>query len=148
VADQGKLSPLTELNRIIREGRVAEYQSPNLTLGMKPVSFESGAAKWEWPQQAPSALNPFGTIHGGHLAIFIDELFSTAIGSILETDEYAVTAEMKISFLRPLRAGALEGSARVLRRARQIAFLEAVVHPPNEQAAVMASSTWAITRVS
>ncbi len=147
MADSGKLSPLTELNRIIREGRVADYQSPNLTLGMRPLTFEAGASKWEWPQQAPSALNPFGTIHGGHIAIFIDELLSTAIGSILEAEEYAVTAEMKISFLRVLRAGPLEGSARVLRRARQIAFLEAIVHPPGEQAAVMASSTWAITRV-
>jgi uncharacterized protein (TIGR00369 family) len=147
VADSEKLAPLTELNRIIREGRVADYQSPNLTLGMRPVKFEAGASRWEWPQQAPSALNPFGTIHGGHIAIFVDELLATAIGSILEADEYAVTAEMKISYLHVLRAGALEGSARVLRRARQLAFLEAVVHPAGEEPAVIASSTWAISRI-
>ena len=147
MADTPKLAPLTELNRIIREGRVAEYQSPNLALGMQPVKFESGTSRWEWPQQAPSALNPFGTIHGGHIAIFVDELLSTAIGSILEADEFAVTAEMKISYLHVLRAGPLEGSARVLRRARQLAFLEAVVHAPGEEPAVIASSTWAITRI-
>jgi uncharacterized protein (TIGR00369 family) len=147
VADSGRLAPLTEINRIIREGRVADYQSPNLVLGMRPLKFEPGTSRWEWPEQAPSALNPFGTIHGGHVAVFVDELLSTAIGSILEADEYAVTAELKISYLRVLRAGPLEGSARVLRRARQIAFLEAVVHAPGEEPAAIASSTWAISRV-
>jgi uncharacterized protein (TIGR00369 family) len=147
VAATGKIGPLAEINRVIRESRVADYQSPNLALGMCPVKFEPGSSHWEWSEQPPAALNPFGSIHGGYLAVFIDELFSTAIGSILEADEWAMTAEMKISYLHVLRAGALEGSARVLRRARQIAFVEAVVRQPGQDAAVMASSTWAISRV-
>jgi uncharacterized protein (TIGR00369 family) len=147
VAATGKIGPLTELNRVIREGRVADYQSPNLALGMRPVKFEQGSSHWRWPEQPPAALNPFGSIHGGYLAVFVDELLSTAIGSILEADEWAMTAEMKLSYLHVLHAGPLEGSARVLRRARQIAFVEAVVRQPGQEAAVMASSTWAISRV-
>jgi uncharacterized protein (TIGR00369 family) len=145
VAVTGKIGPLTELNRVIREGRVADYQTPNLALGMRPLKFEPGSSHWEWPEQPPAALNPFGSIHGGYLAVFVDELLSTAIGSILEADEWAMTAEMKVSYL--LHAGPVEGSARVLRRARQLAFVEAVVRQPGQDAAVMASSTWAISRV-
>ena len=63
-------------------------------------------------------------MQGGYLALFVDEMFSTAIGSVLEEGEWAVTAEVKLSFLRALRPGAIEGFASVVRRTRSLAFLE------------------------
>jgi uncharacterized protein (TIGR00369 family) len=137
---------LTELNRIIRENRVAEYRSPALELGMCPTQFGIGTAAWSWNAQPPLVLNPFGTVNGGFIGVFIDELFSTAIGSLLEGDEWAMTAEAKVSHLRPLRPGAITGSARVLRRGRAIAFLEAEIADANGELAVRASSTWSISR--
>jgi uncharacterized protein (TIGR00369 family) len=138
--------PLKEINRLIKARRVAEYSSPNLALGMAPVEFDIGMSRWIWRQQPPAALNPFGTLQGGYLAIFIDELFSTAIASVLEEEEWSVTAELKISFLRALSPGHLEGSARVLRRSRNIAFLEAQVMDEGGIIVVTASSTWAVSR--
>ena len=143
VSDRG---PLTERNRLIKENRIAEYASPNLALGMAPVQFGPGTSRWVWHSQPASALNPFGTLQGGYLTVFVDELLSTAIASMLEDGEWAMTAEFKINFLRALTPAPLAGSARVLRRSRTLAFLEAHVETEGGQIAVTASSTWAVMK--
>lgn len=142
---QGR-APLAEINRLIRENRVGEYRSPNLALGMTPVAFGAGRSQWVWSAQPPAALNPFGTVQGGYLAVFIDELLSTAIASVLEDGEWAMTAEFKLNFLRALPPGRIEGDARVLRRSRALAFLEARAVGADGAIAVTASSTWAVSR--
>jgi uncharacterized protein (TIGR00369 family) len=139
------MTPLTELNRIIRENRISDYRSPALELGMRPTQFGSGSSSWSWSDQPPLVLNPFGTINGGFIGVFVDELFSTAIGSMLEDGEWAMTAETKISHLRPLRPGTVTGSGRVVRRGQAIAFLEAEVIGADGKLAVRASSTWSIS---
>ncbi len=140
------LGPLTELNCLIRENRVGDYRSSNLALGMRPLEFGAGAARWSWEAQPPVTLNPFGTLQGGYLALFVDELLSTAIASVLEEGEWAVTAELKLSYLRALKPVPLEGLANVVRRTRALAFLEARILLPGGEPAVSASSTWAISR--
>jgi uncharacterized protein (TIGR00369 family) len=146
LAEANLRGPLEEINRLIRENRVTEYSSPNLTLGMTPVKFGAGTSWWIWTQQPPVASNPFGTLQGGYLTVFIDELFSTAIASVLEEGEWAMTAEFKVNFLRALSPGRLEGSAKVLRRSRTFAFLEAQITGQDGAVAVTASSTWAVSR--
>jgi uncharacterized protein (TIGR00369 family) len=143
---EAKLGPVDEINRIIRENRVSEYRSPNLKLGMRPLEFARGSARWAWENQPASVLNPFGTLQGGYLALFIDEMLATAIGSVLEAGEWAVTAEVKISYLRALRPGQLSGSARVVRRTRALAFMEASVSTADGTLATTATSTWAISK--
>jgi uncharacterized protein (TIGR00369 family) len=138
--------PVSEINRIVRENRVGEYQSPTLALGMLPVEFSRAASRWIWRQPPVIALNPFGSLQGGYLAVFVDELFSTAIASVLEEDEWAVTAEFKLSFLRAAAPQQLEGRARVLRRSRTLAFLEAQIEAEDGAVVVTSSSTWAISR--
>jgi uncharacterized protein (TIGR00369 family) len=146
LAEQSNRGPLTERNRLIKENRVVDYTSPNLALGMKPVEFGPGTSRWAWNEQSDVAMNPFGTIQGGYLAVFIDELLATAIASVLEDGEWAMTAEFKINFLRALLPAPLEGSANVLRRSHALAFLEAQVTSGAGQIAVTASSTWAIMK--
>jgi uncharacterized protein (TIGR00369 family) len=146
LAEVSNRGPLTERNLLIKENRVAEYTSPNLALGMTPVEFGAGTSRWRWNAQPPAALNPFGTLQGGYLAVFIDELLSTAIASVLEDGEWAMTAEFKINFLRALAPTPLMGSARVMRRTRTLAFLEAHIETEDGQIAVTASSTWAVMK--
>jgi uncharacterized protein (TIGR00369 family) len=146
VPESSNRGPLTEINRLIKENRVGEFTSPNRALGMAPVEFGPGTSQWTWSSQPPTALNPFGTIQGGYLSVFVDELFSTAIASVLEDGEWAMTAEFKISFLRALRPSPLNGSAKVLRRSRTLAFLEAQIAGEDGSIAVISSSTWAISR--
>jgi uncharacterized protein (TIGR00369 family) len=146
VGNQDTIAPLRELNRIIRENRTGEYRSPAMELGFAPLEFAPGASRWRWEQQPPTVLNPFGTIHGGFLGVFVDELFATAIASVLEDGEWAMTAETKISHLRALYPGPLSGHGRVVRRGRTLAFLEAEVCDADGRSAVRASSTWSISR--
>lgn len=139
--------PLETVNRIIRDNRIGEYATPNLALGMRPLEFSRGASRWRWESQTPAALNPFGTVQGGYVGVFIDEMLSTAIGSVLEAGEWAMTAEVKISYLRALRPGPVTGSARVIRRTRSLAFMEASVAAEDGEISVTASSTWAVSRL-
>ena len=113
---------------------------------MRPLEFGPGTSRWLWESQPAAALNPFGTIQGGYLAIFIDEMFSTAIASVLELGEWAVTAELKLSYLRPLSVSQLTGDARVIRRTRALAFMEASIANGRGELAVTASSTWSIAK--
>lgn len=140
-------SPLLELNRIIRENRVHDFSTPNLALGMRPVEFAPGKSLWIWETQPDAAINPFGTVQGGYLAVFVDEVLSTAIGSVLNEDEWAVTAELKLSYLRALTPQRLEGHGRVIRRASSVAFMDAEVRNAAGEVALIASSTWAISRL-
>jgi len=112
---------------------------------MQPIEFGPGTSKWNWSNQPPQVLNPFGTIQGGYIAVFVDEVLSTAIGSVLDEGEWATTAEMKLSYLRSLSPGEIEGSGRVVRRTRSIAFVEATIGPIDAPC-IIASSTWAISR--
>ena len=141
-----KATPLKDLNQLISENRVDDYPSPNRALGMKPVRFGRGTSEWEWSEQPAAACNPFGTIQGGYLAVFVDELFSTAIASMLEDGEWAVTAETKLSYLRAAHPGMLRGSARILRRTRSLAFAQAELKDAGDAIVVAASSTWSISR--
>jgi uncharacterized protein (TIGR00369 family) len=135
-----------ELNRLIRENRVDDYPSPNLGLGMRPLSFGPGRSQWVWESQPEGAINPFGMVQGGYLAVMVDEMLSTAIGSVLEEGEWAVTAELKLSYLRALVPQRLEGSGRVIRRTRTLAFMDARIRNAAGEPAVIATSTWAISK--
>ena len=95
---ESKLAPVDSINQLIRENRVGDFASPNLALGMRPLEFGRGTSRWSWESQPPSVLNPFGIVQGGYLAIFVDEMLSTAIASVLEAGEWAVTAEVKLTY--------------------------------------------------
>lgn len=143
---EGKPSRVDSINRLIRENRVGDFSSPNLALGMRPVEFSLGASRWSWDAQPPSVLNPFGMVQGGYLTIFVDEMLSTAIASVLEAGEWAVTAEVKLTYLRAIRPSPLRGAALVIRRTRALAFMEASIENERGETAVTASSTWAISK--
>jgi uncharacterized protein (TIGR00369 family) len=143
---ESKLAPVDSINQLIRENRIDDFASPNLALGMRPIEFALGTSRWSWESQPLSVLNPFGIIQGGYLAIFIDEMFGTAIASVLENGEWAVTAEVKLTYLRALRPEALTGAARVIRRTRTLAFMESSIANKLGEVAVTASSTWAISK--
>lgn len=146
MSDSLHRGPVNEINQLIRENRVADYISPNLALGMCPIAFGKGSSHWRWDLQPAAALNPFGIVQGGYLTVLIDEMLSTAIASVLEEGEWAVTVEFKINFLQASKPGPLDGNARVIRRTRSIAFLDADIRDADGAVTVTATSTWSIGR--
>lgn len=67
--------------------------------------------------------NPLGVVQGGFLAAMLDDALAEAVATTLEPDQFAVTLDLNVSFLRPAAPGRLTGTGRVLHRGGSIAFL-------------------------
>ena len=139
------LNPLEKLNQALRDNRPEDFLSPrHRELGMRPLHFGPGTSSWEWDATHEQVLNPFGYIAGGYLTVFADELMGSAIGSVLEKGELATTAELKISFLKPVAKGLVRGEGKVLRKGKRVAFIEATIKNTQDEVVAIVSSTWTI----
>ena len=67
--------------------------------------------------------NPRGQVQGGFLAAMLDDAFGAALATTLAKDEFAVTIESKINFIRPADPDKVVGEAEVEHRGKSIAFL-------------------------
>jgi acyl-coenzyme A thioesterase 13 len=84
-------------------------------------------------------FNRFGALHGGAIACVMDDVLAIAAGLILHWGEIAPTLEMKVSYLAQGAAGKHVAEARVIKRGRQINFLEATL--ATEAGKVIATSS-------
>ncbi len=87
------------------------------------MDVETGWVKIGYELGEPH-YNRFGALHGGAIACVMDDVVATATGLVLEWGEIAPTLEMKVSYLNQGGPGAHIGEARVIKRGRQINFLE------------------------
>ena len=78
------------------------------------------------------------------LTVFADELMASAIGSVLDAGEFATTAELKISFLKPVAKGLVRGEGKVLRKGKRVAFLEATIKNAKDEVVGVVTSTWTV----
>ena len=62
----------------------------------------------------------------------------------MEGGEFATTAELKISFLKPVAKGLVRGEGKVLRKGKQVAFVEAVIKNAKDDLVATVSSTWTV----
>jgi len=141
------LSPVEKLNQALRDNRPDDFISArHRELGMRPLQFGPGTSVWEWDATREQVLNPFGYISGGYLTVFADELLGSAIGSVLDEGELATTAELKISFLKPVAKGLVRGEGKVLRKGKRVAFVEATIKNVRDEIVATVSSTWTIVK--
>jgi uncharacterized protein (TIGR00369 family) len=141
------LSPLEKLNQALRDNRPDDFISTrHRELGMRPLQFGPGTSLWEWDAAREQVLNPFGYIAGGYLTVFADELLGSAIGSVLDEGELATTAELKISFLKPVAKGLVRGEGKVLRKGKRVAFIEATIKNARDEIVATVSSTWTVVK--
>ena len=66
-----------------------------------------------------------GVVHGGAIASLIDSATAFAIISLLPPEEKATTADLTISYLRPLKSGRAHSTASVLRAGRRLIVVSA-----------------------
>ena len=66
-----------------------------------------------------------GVVHGGAIASLVDTATAFAIISLLPPEEKATTADLTISYLRPLTNGRAHSTARVLRAGRRLIVVSA-----------------------
>jgi len=86
-------------------------------------------------------FNRFGALHGGAIACVMDDVLAIAAGLILQWGEIAPTLEMKVSYLSQGAAGRHIAEARVIKRGRQINFLEATLAADAGKVIAAASAT-------
>ena len=92
-------------------------------LGWKATEAEPGRIRVEF-QAKEAFYNPAGVVQGGFLAAMLDDTMGPAATTLLAPGEITATLEMKVSFLRPARAGRLVGEGRVVHKGRSIVFME------------------------
>ncbi len=101
----------------------------DLTLGMV-CRDKSVPGRTTWAMRADERFaNPAGVIQGGFLTAFADSSMGAAAVTFVQGRKVAVAnAELKISFLGPVRPGAeLECEALVVSGGARVAFVEASV---------------------
>ena len=84
-----------------------------------------------------------GVVQGGVSFTMADSSMATCLHTVLEEGEGCSTIEVKISYLEPVRSGTLRCEAKVIRRGKRVAFLEARIHEGDRLIAT-ASGTFAI----
>lgn len=89
-----------------------------------------------------STYNPLGTVHGGVLCTLLDCAAASAVHSTLPAGVGFSTVELKVSYLRPARAGSeLTVRGRLTKRGNRICFAEADARDPEGRLIATASSS-------
>jgi uncharacterized protein (TIGR00369 family) len=111
-----------------------------LLIGLRLVAIEPGRARFELDADHRHH-NPMGTLHGGILCDIADSAMGMAYASTLEDGESFTTLELKINFLRPVRAARLVAEGTVVQRGRTAGMAECTVTDDTGRQIAKASST-------
>lgn len=134
-----------DIRSIVIESLNARWQNGNETgiaklLGFRVVSLERDHAVVEF-EPGPQHFNPMGTLHGGVFCDIADAAMGMAWVSGLVEGETCTTIELKINFLRPVLGGKLIADGQVLRRGKNIGYVECEVRDDAGRMVAKASST-------
>jgi acyl-CoA thioesterase len=88
---------------------------------------------------------PHGVLHGGATASIIDTATAFAVISVLAKDEKATTVDLTVHYLRPVVAGEIKCTARVVRAGRRLLTVSAEVC--NEEGKLIATALSTYTKV-
>jgi uncharacterized protein (TIGR00369 family) len=89
----------------------------------------------------PRHANPMGTLHGGVLCDIADAAMGIAYAASLDEGETFTTLELKINFLKPVRAGRLTATGRIVKGGRTVGLIECDVVDDEDRLVARASST-------
>lgn len=82
-------------------------------LGADFVEFAPGSLRARMPIRQ-EFLTPFGNIHGGVMAAFVDHVLGCVVYPLMEKGSWAATTEFKLNYLAPVREGELVADATVV----------------------------------
>ena len=111
--------------------RLIGFEAKDIGDGRAVVTLAAG------PQHA----NPMGTLHGGVLCDIADAAMGMAFASTLAPDESFTTVELKINFFRPVWEARLKAEGQVLRRGRNLGYVECDITDESGRLVAKASST-------
>ncbi|HCH93534.1 hotdog fold thioesterase [Erythrobacter citreus] len=94
-------------------------------LGVKFDHFDKDREEITLRFHAPdSFITPRGSVQGGLVAGFLDEVMGWAHVWATDHEEAPLNLDISMSLLKPVMAGPVIGKGRVIRRGRKVIFLE------------------------
>ncbi len=114
--------------------------------GIEIVNAEPGRAALSMPVR-PDMHNGVGWLQGGMLVAIADEAMALALYPLLEKNEGIATIAESTSFIRGVRKGSILAEARVIKKGRRVAFMEAEVWADDGERILLSrtSASFAIT---
>ena len=125
--------------RMVQRGEAAPPPIADL-IGFTLTEAEPGRAVVAF-EAGPRHANPMGTLHGGVLCDIADAAMGIAYAAGLDEGETFTTLELKINFLKPVRAGRLTATGRLVKGGHTVGFLECDVVDGKDRLVARASST-------
>lgn len=114
-------------------------------LHVRRVSSEAGRAVFELDTVA-EVLNPYGFLAGPAVYAMVDYSMGAATASTLNPGHTCATVEIKMSYLSSVRSGTVRAETEVIRRGRQIVFLESRVRDEAGKLIATASGSFMVMK--
>ena len=116
-------------------------------IGSRLVSVGEGEAVFRCTPDE-STYNPLGIVHGGLLCTLLDTAAGCAVQTLLPAGAGYASIEVKVSFLKPLRAnaGEIEVYGQALKLGRRVAFAQAHARDQSGELVGHATTSLAINR--
>lgn len=129
---------MSYFERIKKDGRQA---NPFFCLmGINVVKAEPGKAVLAMPVR-PDMHNGVGWLQGGMLVAISDEAMALALYPLLEKNEGIATIAESTSFIRGVQKGTVLAEARVIKKGRRVAFMEADVRADDGEKTLLSRTT-------
>jgi uncharacterized protein (TIGR00369 family) len=133
----------------LRRIAAGEWSAPPMArlMDIRLAEVEAGRAVFV-AAPAEHHENPQGIVHGGFGATMLDSAMGCAVWSTLDAGDLHTTAEFKINFLKPIRAGLGEvrGVGTVIHAGRTAALAEGRLEGPDGTLYAFATATCLIRR--
>jgi uncharacterized protein (TIGR00369 family) len=104
-------------------------------LGARLVEFGPGRLLATM-EVRPDLLTPFGTLHGGIMAGFVDHVLGCVLYPLMERGQWAATTEFKLNYLAAVRGGTLLAESTVVALTRRTAVVRVEVTNGDQLACV------------
>lgn len=110
------------------------------------ITFDHmGAGILEATMKVPDAvITPFGTMHGGAMAGFVDHVMGCVLYPLMAKGQWAATTEFKLNYLAAITGGELKAVATVLSLTKRTAVVRCDVSV-GDRLACVAQGTLLIT---
>lgn len=92
-----------ELIKALADGRLPRARHAEF-VGIHMVDAASGRVELGW-QPSPDLVNAQGTVHGGYIAMVLDDACCLAGGTLNDPFVPMVTLSLHVDYLRPVRPG-------------------------------------------
>lgn len=133
---------MSYFEKIKKDGRKA---NPFFCLtGIDVVKAEPGNAVLTMPVR-PDMHNGVGWLQGGMLVAIADEAMALALYPLLEKNEGIATIAESTSFIKGVQKGTVLAEARVIKKGRRVAFMEAEVWADDGEKILLSRTTASFT---